>query len=218
MKGGELLAGKVRPLYPRGGEQMITRMKRLPSPALAVALVALVAALGTSGAIALKGTNSVNAGDLKKNSVGASEVKKNAVASAEVANDSLTGDDINEGSLNISSGGGGGTTFQSFAQRLQANETKTVTIGNFTITSATNGAGTCGAIQLQSGNLDSQRSLGLNAAFANLPANSTANITAANVSQAFTAVSDDGTSNATGVVGRAQQGNTCLLSGYITGN
>jgi len=58
----------------------------------------------------------------------------------------------------------------------------------------------------------------LGAAFANLPANTTVNITAVNVSQAFTAVTDDGTSTASGIVGRAQQGNTCLLTGYITGN
>ena len=106
----------------------------------------------------------------------------------------------------------------SFTGRLSANETQTKTIGNFTINSATNGAGTCGAIQLQAGNLDSQRSIGLNAPFANLGANTTANITAANVSQAFTGVSDDGTSAVSGVVGRAQQGNTCLLTGYMTGN
>ena len=102
--------------------------------------------------------------------------------------------------------------------RLTANQTQTKTIGNFTVTSATNGAGTCGAIQLQSGNLDSQRSIGLNAAFANLASNATVNITAANVSQAFTGVSDDGSSAVSGVVGRAQQGGTCLLSGYLTGN
>jgi len=210
-----------RPL--RKESQVFARMKRLPSPALAVALVALVAALGTGGAFALKGTNTVNAGDLKKNSVGSSEVKSNAIKSAEVKDDSLTGADIDESSLSITGGGGGGggggtgIAFESFAQRLGANETKTVTIGNFTITSATNGAGTCGPINLQAGNLDSQRSIGLAAAFANLAANGTATITAANVSQAFTAVSDDGTSTATGVVGRAQQGATCLLSGYVTG-
>ncbi len=203
---------------------MFARMKRLPSPALAVAMVALVAALGTGGAFALKGTNTVNAGDLKKNSVGSSEVKTSAIKSAEVKDDSLTGADIDESSLSITGGGGGGgggTTagiaFESFAQRLQANETKTVTIGNFTITSATNGAGTCGPINLQAGNLDSQRSIGLNTLFANLAANGTATITNANVSQAFTAVSDDGASTATGVVGRTQQGATCLLSGYVTG-
>lgn len=209
---------------------MLNRLKTLPSPALVIAFIALVAALGTGSAVALSGKNTVAADDIKKNAVGASEIKANAVrssevrsnaiGSSEVRNDSLTGADINESTLNVGGGGGGSTgpSIVSFTGRLSANETQTKTIGNFTINSATNGAGTCGAIQLQAGNLDSQRSIGLNAAFANLGANTTANITAANVSQAFTGVSDDGTSAVSGVVGRAQQGNTCLLTGYMTGN
>ena len=146
--------------------------------------------------------------------------RKNAVRSSDVKNNALTGADINEGTLSITGGGGGGTTsdVQPFTARLAANQTKTLTIGNFTVTSATNAAGACGPIQLQSGNLDSQRSIGLNAAFVNLPPNSTVNIAAANVSQAFTGVSDDGTSAVAGIVGRAQQGNTCLLTGSVSGN
>ena len=175
---------------------MLNRLKRLPSPALVIAFIALVAALGTGSAVALVGKNTVAADDIKKNAVGASEIKKNAVGaseikssavrSSEVQNNSLTGADIDESSLNVvgGGGGGGGATVVSFSQRLSANQTKTQAIGNFTISSATNGAGTCGAIQLQAGNLDSQRSIGLNAAFANLGANTTVNITAANISQA----------------------------------
>lgn len=192
---------------------MLASSKRLPSPALILAFVALVAALGTGSAFALKGKNTVDTGDIKKNAVRSSDVKNNA----------LTGADINEATLSIAGGGGGGgggttSDVQPFTARLAANQTKTLTIGNFTVTSATNAAGACGPIQLQSGNLDSQRSIGLNAAFANLPPNSTVNITAANVSQAFTAVTDDGTSAVTGIVGRAQQGNTCLLTGSVSGN
>ena len=211
---------------------MLNRLKALPSPALVIAFIALVAALGTSSAVALSGKNTVAADDIKKNAVRASEIKTNAVrssevrsnaiGSSEVRDNSLTGADIDESTLNVGGGGGGGGTtgpsIVSFNGRLSANETQTKTIGNFTINSATNGAGTCGTIQLQAGNLDSQRSIGLNAAFANLGANTTANIAAANVSQAFTGVSDDGTSAVSGVVGRAQQGNTCLLTGYMTGN
>ena len=111
----------------------------------------------------------------------------------------------------------GGAELVPFNARLTANQNLTRTIGNFTITSATNAAGQCGPIQLQAGNLNSQRSTGLNTAFANLNDNATATITNANVSQAFTGVSDDGSSGVSGVVGRAQQGNTCLLSGYMTG-
>jgi hypothetical protein len=222
---------------------MLDRLKHLPSPALVIAFVALVAALGTGSAVALTGKNTVSADDIKKNAVGASEIKKNAVGaseikknavrssevrrsaigSSEVKNNSLTGADIKESTLNIGGGGGGGggsagPSLTSFTDRLGPNQTLTRTVGNFTVTSATNGAGTCGPIQLQAGNLDSQRSIGLNAAFANLAANATATITAANVSQAFTGVTDDGSSSVSGVVGRAQQGNTCLLTGYMTGN
>ena len=211
---------------------MLNRLKRLPSPALVIAFIALVAALGTGSAVALVGKNTVAADDIKKNAVGASEIKKNAVGaseikssavrSSEVQNNSLTGADIDESSLSVgggSGGGGGGLTVESFSRRLSANETQSKTIGNFTVTGSANAAGTCQAIQLQSGDLDSQRSIGLNAAFANLGANANATITNANVSQAFTGVSDNGASAVSGVVGRAQQGGgTCLLSGYLTGN
>jgi hypothetical protein len=216
---------------------MLNRLKTLPSPALVIAFIALVSALGTGSAVALSGKNTVTADDIKKNAVGASEIKKNAVrssevrrnaiGSSEVKSNSLTGADIDESKLNVvttgggDGGGGGGTTgpsLQSFIGRLTANQTLTRTIGNFTITSATNAAGTCGAIQLQAGDLDSQRSTGLPGTFTNLAANATATITAANVSQAFTGVSDNGASSVSGVVGRAQQGNTCLLTGYLTGN
>ena len=208
---------------------MLNRLKTLPSPALVIAFIALVAALGTGSAVALSGKNTVAADDIKKNAVGASEIKANAVrssevrtnaiGSSEVRDNALTGADIDESTLNVGGGGGpSGPSITSFNARLAANESQSKTIGNFTVSSATNAAGTCGAIQLQAGNLDSQRSIGLAAAFANLAANATATIIAANQSQAFTGVSDDGTSAISGVVGRAQQGNTCLLSGYMTGN
>ena len=208
---------------------MRDRLKRVPSPALVIAFIALVAALGTGTGVALTGTNTVTADDIRRNAVGASEIKRNAVRSAEirrnavrssdVGDNSLTGADIDESTLSIGGGGGGGgPALVSFNGRLGANETQSRTIGNFTIVSATNGAGQCGAISLQSGDQDSQRSIGLNAPFANLGANSTQTITAANVSQAFTGVTDNGASAVSGVVGRAQQGATCLLTGYLTGN
>jgi hypothetical protein len=204
---------------------MLRRLRRLPSPATVISFIALLAVLGTGSAVALSGSNSVKADDIAANAVGAADIKSNAihrsemsdnaVASAEVAANSLTGDDINEATLNVG-GGGGGSNLTQFTATLAPNASKTETIGNFTVT-ATNNAGTCGTITVQAGALDSQRSIGLNAAFANLGDNSTANIAAANVSQAFTAVTDDGSSYVSGVVGRAQQGNTCLITGYLTG-
>jgi hypothetical protein len=61
---------------------------RRPSPALIVAIVALVAALAGS-AIALPGKNSVKSND----------IAKNAIKSKHVKNNKLTGNDINESTL-----------------------------------------------------------------------------------------------------------------------
>lgn len=90
--------------------------KRLPSPAMAVAFVALLAALSGT-AIALPGKNTVDSGDIRKGSVKPSDIARNAVrgakvknnsltgsdvkkvAGADVTNDSLTGSDLNEGTL-----------------------------------------------------------------------------------------------------------------------
>ena len=125
---------------------MLNRLKRLPSPALVIAFIALVAALGTGSAVALVGKNTVAADDIKKNAVGASEIKKNAVGaseikssavrSSEVQNNSLTGADIDESSLNVV------VAVAVAAERpscrsvngLSANQTKTQAIGNFTVT------------------------------------------------------------------------------------
>jgi hypothetical protein len=205
---------------------MLRRFRRLPSPATVISFIALMAVLGTGSAVALSGSNTVKADDIAANAVGAADIKSNAihraemfdnaVASSEVANNSLTGTDINEATLSIS-GGGGGSNLTQFNATLSAGQTRTEQIGNFTVT-AINNAGTCGNITVQSGALDSQRSIGLNAIFANLAANQTATIISTNVSQAFTAVSDDGSSFVSGVVGRAQQGGNCLITGYLTGN
>lgn len=63
---------------------------RRPSPALAVALLALFVALGGTGYAAFK---------LPKNSVGTKQIKNNAVTGAKVKNGSLTGADIKAGTL-----------------------------------------------------------------------------------------------------------------------
>jgi hypothetical protein len=90
----------------------LARLSKLPSPATPIAFVALVAAIGTGSAVALKGANTVDQGDLRAGSVGASEVKANAIGSSEakanaigsseVRRDSLNGTDINESTLDIS--------------------------------------------------------------------------------------------------------------------
>lgn len=67
---------------------MLSKSVRRPSPALIVAVVALVAALAGS-AVALPGKNTVKSND----------IKKNAVRSSDVKNDSLKGKDIKESTL-----------------------------------------------------------------------------------------------------------------------
>ena len=81
---------------------------RRPSPAMAIAFIALLAALSGT-AIALPGTNTVDSGDIKngqvknkdigKNAVNGKKVKNGSIASADVKNGSLTGTDVKDNSL-----------------------------------------------------------------------------------------------------------------------
>jgi hypothetical protein len=63
---------------------MLSRLRR-PSPALIIAVIALVMAMVSTGYAAFK---------LPKNSVGTKQVKKNAITGAKVKNQTLTGKDI----------------------------------------------------------------------------------------------------------------------------
>jgi hypothetical protein len=97
--------------------------------------------------------------------------------------------------------------------------TKIVVVGNFTVASAfTDSPSTC-TIAGRTGNLDSFEADGLGAAFNPFANNSNFPIvpTGGGSSQAFTAVSKDGTSTATGIVGCVNSAGLHLNSGYITG-
>jgi hypothetical protein len=71
---------------------------RLPSPALVVAIAALVVALGGTSYAAFH---------LSKNSVGAKQIKRNAINSSKVANGSLLKRDFKAGQLAAAKGGSG---------------------------------------------------------------------------------------------------------------
>ena len=71
---------------------------RAPSPAFALAFVALVAALSGS-AIALPGKASVDSGDVKNNSIRTKDLRNNDIRSKDVRNNTLTGNDVNESKL-----------------------------------------------------------------------------------------------------------------------
>ncbi len=73
---------------------------RRPSPALVVAVIALIVAMsGTSYAVTQLPRNSVGAKQLKKNAVTAVKIKKNAVTGAKVKDGSLTEKDFAAGTL-----------------------------------------------------------------------------------------------------------------------
>ena len=69
-----------------------------PSPAMAVAFIALLAALSGT-AIALPGTNTVDSGDIKNGQVKTKDIKNNNVSSGDVRNSTLTGGDVKDNSL-----------------------------------------------------------------------------------------------------------------------
>ena len=74
-------------------------MKARPSPAMAVALIALFVSLSGTAA-ALSGSNTVQSDDLGPGAqVTAPDVAANAVDSPDITNNSLTGADVNEASL-----------------------------------------------------------------------------------------------------------------------
>ena len=72
--------------------------KRVPSPAMAVAFVALLAALSGT-AIALPGRNTVDSGDIRRGAVKNSDIARGAVTGSKVRNRTLTGVKIRNDSL-----------------------------------------------------------------------------------------------------------------------
>lgn len=78
-------------------EQMRSRY-RGPSPALIVAMIALVAALAGS-AVALPGKNSVDKNDIKKNAVKSKAIKNSQVKAADLAKGSVKTGEIADGAV-----------------------------------------------------------------------------------------------------------------------
>jgi len=76
----------------------VKRLSRLPSPALIVAMTALVLAM-SGAAVALPGKGDVEANDIAKNAVKSKHIAKNAVRSQEVLGKSLKGNDLKDGAI-----------------------------------------------------------------------------------------------------------------------
>jgi hypothetical protein len=104
-----------------------------------------------------------------------------------------------------------------FNAYLTPNKTKELTIANFTITAASNAAGNCEPIRLRAGLTDSQIAVGAGGEFVALKNNSNIDLTNGKNSNMFTAVSTNGASTMSGIVGAVSANGVCLVSGYVTG-
>ena len=69
-----------------------------PSPAMAVAFVALLAALSGT-AVALPGNNTVDSGDLRRGAVKNSDIARGAVTGSKIRNGAVTGSKIQNGTI-----------------------------------------------------------------------------------------------------------------------
>jgi hypothetical protein len=71
---------------------------RLPSPALLIASIALVAAM-SGAALALPGHSTVDRGDIKRNAIGSKQIEGRSIKGSDVGRDALKGDQILESKL-----------------------------------------------------------------------------------------------------------------------
>ncbi len=120
------------------------------------------------------------------------------------------------GPAGATGGAGSGLTLN-FNAYLTANKAKELTVGNFTITAASDAFGSCVPISLRAGGGDSRLSVGSGVAFGSLLNNTSQPLTDGSNSNMFTAVSENGASTISGIVGSVTAGGRCLVSGYVTG-
>ena len=91
--------------------------KRIPSPAMIIAVIALIAGV-TGSAIALPGRNSVDSNDLRARVVATKNLKPNAVKSSKIAPNTVNGSDIREASLGTVPSAASVTNLVPFNQHL----------------------------------------------------------------------------------------------------
>jgi len=115
------------------------------------------------------------------------------------------------------SGGSGSNLNLNFNAYLTANRTRELTIGNFTITAASTSAGSCEPIRVRAGATDSRIAVGAGQEFSFIPNNTNKAVTNGKNSNMFTAISENGASTMSGIVGAVTAGGVCLVSGYVTG-
>jgi collagen type I alpha len=112
-------------------------------------------------------------------------------------------------------GAGSGLSLN-FNAYLTPNKAREIPIGNFIVTAASDALGNCVPITLRA-EAASHYSVGPAVAFGPLPGNSSVGLTNGSNSNMFTAVSDNGSSTISGIVGSITVGGRCVVSGYVTG-
>lgn len=113
-------------------------------------------------------------------------------------------------------GSGSGLNLNFNARLTVSNNVRELTIGSFNITAAAKSSGACEAIKLRVA-ANSRVAIGSGEKFAPIAAAEVVNLTDGTNSNMFTAVSNDGVSTMSGIVGAVTIGNVCVVSGYVTG-
>ena len=103
-----------------------------------------------------------------------------------------------------------------FNRILYSSESAPITLGNFRITAAADANGLCTSIKILAVSEASQISIGSGGSFLPLGINGLATI-ASGKSEMFTAVTSNGASTMSGIVGNVSVGDHCVVSGYVTG-
>ncbi len=194
---------------------------RRPSPAMVIAVIALVAAL-TGGAYA--------AGVAKKNSVATKSIKNNAITGAKLRNGAVDGDKVADGSLTGADLGAstiGAAQLQSDAQPSKvltgtlapSQESAHMTIGNWTVFLISNYKSSDCSVELRSGTKPGYA--GLNGTpIKPVPAGDRFGFSPADeAARAFSAVTEDGTSGLTGLTTiKVTAPDTCVFTVSLNGN
>jgi hypothetical protein len=120
------------------------------------------------------------------------------------------------GPAGAAAGSGSGLNLN-FNAYLTPNKARELTIGNFTITAASNGAGNCEPVRLRAGATDSRVAVGAGGEFIPVQNLTKIDLTNGKNSNMFTAISLNGASTMSGIVGAVSSEGVCLVSGYVTG-
>lgn len=114
-------------------------------------------------------------------------------------------------------GAGSGLTLN-FNAKLGPSGNRSVQVGRFILRAVAFSNGHCDSIELLTGlGGEAAVSVGPNGAFVPMGANSAQPILSTETSNLFTAVTADGASTISGIVGQVYSGGYCLISGYVTG-